>query len=248
METGALVATVFVGTLIEAVLGFGFAPIFVPVAALIVAPRHAVAMSLILGTVMGSGLYVEHRPRASLRSIGPLVAGALIGTPLGILILLRVDETVLRLLVAAAVFVSAAATLASRSAHDTPARLDLPVRQGIVGLIGGVVRGAISMGGPPVVLYQHWVGGGSERIRGRLYAYFFWLGVPATLMAVPTGLFTEQVIRDSAVALPALAAGILLGRVLRPRLAERWFGLLSMLLLAVTSAFAAWGAGRVLLG
>ena len=44
----ALLLLTLVGTLIEAVLGFGFAVMFMPAAALLVAPQHAVAVSLVL--------------------------------------------------------------------------------------------------------------------------------------------------------------------------------------------------------
>lgn len=235
------------GTLIQSGLGFGFGLFFVPVAALFVAPREAVAVSLLLGTLIAAGMYAEARPRTGLKAIWPLVVGAIVGTPLGVLILVRADETLLRLLVAAAVFVSAVANLAGGRGHTHEARPDPVVRQGLVGVLGGVIRGATSMGGPPIVLYQHWIGGGSLRIRGRLFAYFFWVGVPATLLVVPSGVFTREVLRDSALALPALAVGLVGGRFLRPHIPEAWFGRLSMLLLAATSGLAAWGAIQAIL-
>lgn len=244
----ALLLLTLVGTLIEAVLGFGFAVMFVPAAALLVAPQHAVAVSLILGTVMGAGLYVEQTPRASLRSIGPLVVGALLGTPIGIFALLRLDEAWLRLLVAGAVLLSALVTLAGGDGHARPPRPDHAWGQALVGVVGGAMRGAISMGGPPVVLYQHWVGGGAHRIRARLYAYFFWLGVPAALLAAVAGVFTADVLRDSAVAMPGLLLGIVVGRRLRPRLGEHWFWRLSMAMLIATSTLALYGAAMALRG
>jgi len=122
--------------------------------------------------------------------------GALLGTPLGVLILVRADETLLRLLVATSVFVSAVVTLATGNGHPHEARPEPLVRQGAVGIMGGVIRGAVSMGGPPIVLYQHWIGGGADRIRGSLTAYFFWVGIPATAMTVPSGVFTSHVIRN----------------------------------------------------
>lgn len=234
------------GTLIQSGLGFGFGLFFVPVAALFVAPREAVAASLLLGTLISAGMYMEARPRTGLRAIWPLVVGALVGTPVGVLVLVRADETLLRLLVAMAVLISAIANLAGGRGHTHEARPDPIVRQGLVGVLGGIIRGATSMGGPPIVLYQHWIGGGATRIRGRLFAYFFWVGVPATLLVVPSGVFTRDVLRDCALALPALAVGLVGGRLLRPHIAEAWFGRLSMLLLAATSALAAWGAVRAI--
>ncbi len=248
MDLAALPLIALLGTLIQSGLGFGFGLFFVPVAALFVAPREAVAVSLLLGTTVSAGMYLEARPRTGVRAILPLVVGALIGMPVGVWILVRADETVLRLLVAVAVFVSAVANLAGGNGHTHQARPDPLMRQGLVGILGGVIRGATSMGGPPIVLYQHWIGGGAERIRGRLFAYFFWVGVPATLIVAPSGVFTHDVLRGWTLALPALAVGLVAGRLIRPHIAEAWFGRLSMLLLAMTSALAAWGAVRGILG
>ena len=248
MGLATLPLIALLGTLIQSGLGFGFALFFVPVASLFVAPREAVAVSLLLSSLASAGMYLEARPRTSLREIAPLVVGALLGTPVGLVVLLRADETMLRLLVAAAVFVSVVTNLVAGKGHTHEARPDPLIRQGAVGVLGGVIRGATSMGGPPIVLYQHWIGGGAGRIRGRLFAYFFWMGMPAMLMVIPTGLFTRDVVRDCALALPALAVGVVVGRLIRPHLNEVWFGRLSMLLLAATSAFAAWGAVRALLG
>ena len=248
METAAVPLIAFLGTLIQSGLGFGFGLFFVPVAALFAPPREAVAVSLILGTTVSAGMYFEARPRTRLRAVLPLVAGALIGTPVGVWVLVHADEALLRLLVAVAVFVSALANLVGGRGHTHEARPDPLVRQGLVGCLGGIIRGATSMGGPPIVLYQHWIGGGAERIRGRLFAYFFWLGMPATLLMIPSGVFTRDVLRSSVLAIPALAVGLAAGRLIRPHIAEAWFGRFSMLLLAMTSALAAWGAGRAILG
>ena len=248
MDVATLSLIALLGTLIQSGLGFGFGLFFVPVAALFVGPREVVAVSLLLTTIVSTGMYAEARPRTGLRAIWPLVVGAIIGIPLGLLVLVRADESVLRLLVAATVLVSAIAHLTSGRGHTHEARPDPVVRQGLVGILGGVIRGATSMGGPPIVLYQHWIGGGAERIRGRLFAYLFWVCVPGTLIIVPSGLFTRDVLRNTALALPALLVGLVGGRLIRPHIAERWFGRLSMLLLAVTSVLAAWGAVRTILG
>ncbi|GMU41718.1 MAG: hypothetical protein AMXMBFR23_25840 [Chloroflexota bacterium] len=248
METLALVLIAFGGTLIQAGVGFGFALVFVPIAALVVPPREAVAVSLLLGTVLASGMYLEHPARTSGRAIAPLVVGAVAGTPIGLVALLRADETVLRFLVASTVLASALVTLATGHSRPHAARPEPLLRQGLAGLLGGIIRGAVSMGGPPIVIYQHWIGGSAERIRNALTAYFFWLGIPATLIALPTGVFTRDVVRTVAFALPALVAGMAVGRYVRPRLPEAWFGAISMLVLAATAAVAAWGAAASLLG
>lgn len=242
-EVAALALIALAGAMIQTGLGFGFGLFFVPFAALVVPPREAVAVSLLLGTVLAAGSYYEYRPRVSPLAVAPLVLGALVGTPLGIAILIGADQVHLHVLVASAVFVSAIVNLRNGAVRNGPPRPDPFLRQAMVGFAGGMIRGAVSMGGPPIVLYQHWIGGGAQRIRGRLFAYFFWLGVPATVMAALSGVF-EGVLLATLLAFPSVAAGIVLGRLARPYINELWFGRGSMLLLAATAAVAIVGVLR----
>jgi uncharacterized membrane protein YfcA len=246
MDLVAVAAFALLASVAQALFGFGFALVLVPLAAFVVDPRTAVATSIVLSAIVALGVYAELRPREPLGRVVPLAVAALSGFPLGLALLIRMDETALRILVGVAVAAGAAVNLRRAGAPhpERPNRVPLMV---VVGLLAGLLSGTTSMGGPPVVLYQHWVGGGPDAIRRRLFAYFALMGVATIPLALASGVLTLDVTGYVLAGLPAIAVGIVLGRGLRPHLSERWFRRLSMALLAVTASTAVIGAAVAIL-
>ncbi len=245
-ELAAVAALVLLAAFTQSAFGFGFALVFTPLAAFVVGPHAAVATSIVLSPLLSLGVYWEHRPREPLRAIAPLVVPGLAAFPLGLVLLVHVNEAALRVLVGAAVVAGAAINL-GRAGGEHPARPNRVALMVPTGLLSGVLRGATGMGGPPVVLYQHWLGGDAATIRRRLFAYFAFFGLPGIPMALIGGVLTPDVWAFVVVGLPAIALGIASGRLLRPRLSEVAFRRLSMALLALTATTAALGAALAIL-
>ena len=223
---------------VQASVGFGYALLFVPIAAFAIPPSEAIATSIVCGGVMSILLYIEYQPRTSLRSTVPLAVPTLVAAPLGLALLVVADEALLRFLIGIAVFASAVVNLRHPSAPGE-ARENRLGWQIAAGTVSGIMRGAVSMGGPPIVLYEHWVGGGSAAIRSRLFAFMMWTGVPTVGLAALTGVIN----RDVWAAVAALPAGVALGRRTRYRISDAAFSRASMGLLGSTAVIAAFGAG-----
>ncbi len=232
---------------VQAAVGFGYALVFAPVAAFLIAPSLAIAVSIASSAVINTLLFAEYRPRTNLRSVAPLVIASVVAMPLGLWALIVADEDLLRLFIASGVFMTAAVNL-RHPTREGPPRPDRIVAQLAVGAIAGVIRGAVSMGGPPVVLYQHWVGGGAGAIRSKMFAFFFWGGIPAVILAMLAGVLDEESWRYVLAASVGIVPGIALGRGLRPRISEVLFGRLSMGLLGGTAAIAGVGAALAIAG
>jgi hypothetical protein len=240
MELVYVAAVAGLAALTQSMLGFGAAIVLTPLIAPVVGPQVAVATSLLLGPGMSLGLYAEHRPRAPLRSVVLLSTTAIATTPLGILLLSRANDVALHFLVGGAVLLGAVVTLVS-----APRALERPTggaMSALAGATAGVLRGATSMGGPPVVLYMHWLGGPTERLRSRQIAFFALFTVPGVLFAAIGGVLTPRVWALALVAVVPTVAGLYAGRRLRPRLSERWYRRFSMGLLVVASVVAVGGA------
>ncbi len=239
MELSLLLLFVLLAAATQSAIGFGLAVVFTPLATLVVGAQEAIVTSMLLAVVLSVATYLEHRPRASLREIAPLGLAAVAATPIGILALTRFDETGLRVLVGAAVLIGAVSTLTREAQSERAERLPVTIA---VGIVGGVARGATSMGGPPVVLYQHWLGRPADSIRGNMFAYFALLSVLSLPVVWFSGVITEDVTMNLVFALPALAAGLLAGRWARGHLPDRWFRHITLALLAATSLVAFGGA------
>lgn len=226
---------------IQAIVGFGYSLLFAPVAALFILPSDAVGTSIVTGASISVVLYAEHTPRAPLRPIAPMVLAALLAAPAGLWLLVAANEDILHILIGIGILVSAGINLRQ---HDAPheARPDrIPLQLG-VGVLSGLMRGAVSLPGPPVILYQHWVGGSGHCIRSQMFAFFVWTGIPTVGMGLLGGVFGPDVWRYAFAAGLGIPLGILAGRLMRGRTTDIVFSRLSMLLLAGTSVIAIVGA------
>ena len=247
MEYVAVALIAAFAAFVQASVGFGYALVFAPAAAFFIAPSEAIAVSIASSAAINMLLYVEYRPRTNLRAVWPLVTASVVATPLGLWVLLAANEDLLRLFIATGVLLSAAVNL-RHPTRQGPPREERVSLQLIIGGLSGVIRGAVSMGGPPVILYQHWIGGGAAAIRSKMFAFFFWGGVPAVLLAVASGVLNADSWPYVLAASVALPVGIYAGRGLRPRISEALFGRLSMGLLGGTAGMAAIGAALAITG
>jgi len=239
-ELAVVVVMAFAAALTQSTVGFGAAIVFTPVATFAVGAQSAVAISIIFVSAISTIVFLESRPRAPLGPIAPLAIAGVLGTPIGVWVLAHSDETTLRFLVGSSVLAGAITTMFG---HTNPTPRPAPLAlTAAAGLVSGTLRGATSMGGPPVVLYLHWLGGDAMSIRSRLFAYFVLFAFPGIPMAWIGGVIgTKEVVLATA-SLPAVGAGILVGRAVRGHLPDAWYRRTSMGLLVVTSAIAIAGA------
>lgn len=233
----ALIALVaFFGAFTQSAIGFGFAIVFTPLVALVVGAQSAVATSIALGSVLAVALLAESRPRSAFGSVWLVAVFATIVTPLGIWVLAHSSEAALRILVALGVLAGALVTLGSRP-RDV-ARKGSALTASAAGAVSGLLRGATSLSGPPVVLYLHWLGGGAAVIRSRLFAYFALLAVSAVPLAWLGGVLGPREWLQGLVSTPLVLLGVLAGRAVRPRISEAAFRGGTLALLVATSATA----------
>lgn len=246
MDFAELLLVVFLvaafAALMQAAVGFGFAVVFTPLLSLAMTAREAITVSLALGAVLSLTMYVAARPRAPLRSVITTFLAATVATPLGIYVLAIAGEQTLRGAIGAGVLLSVLGTVLTP--HPVAERPRALVAELGVGALSGVLRGAVGMGGPPVVLYEHWRGASMTDIRGRLLAFFALTAVSGTLMAAGSGIFTRQSLLLSAAGVPAVGIAILGGRFIRPRLSPFWFRMISMALLVSMAVVSILGALR----
>ena len=244
-ELIAVVALAFIATTIQTSVGFGTALFFVPTATLLVGAEPAVATMLIVIPGTGAILLQSSSERLPWREGAWPALISLASMPLGVLLLTRSDENVLRLMVGFGVLLAVLLSyIGGRSAHVThPASWP---RMAVAGLVAGLMRGALGMGGPALVLYYHWLGTGATLFRNRMYAYGLVAGLPSVAIAAAGGIYAGDTIKVVGASLPGALLGILVGRLLRPHISDTGIRQLSALLLMATSALAMVTAGSVL--
>lgn len=216
--------------LLRGATGFGSSLVLAPILARLFGPVEAVAVSLMLGAsgslqMLPRHLRDLHAP--AVRTIG--LAGLLCLVP-GVLILHMVSADAMRHVIAIGSLAVAATLLAMPSYVG-------PVGRGpsfVAGALGGLIMGATSMGGPPVVLYLVSRDGGVRQTMANIVAVVGSLEVGAILLLLVTGLLHGQTALRFAWLWPAFALGTWVGhRVLHERLGPRYRPVVLVLLMLV---------------
>ena len=148
----AICAIAFVSGTARGFSGFGSALIFMPLASSIAAPRLVAALLLIIDFVAAAPLIPNAWKHADRKATAVMVAGALVGVPVGTYFLSRLDPVTTRWIISAFVFTLLMLLLSGwrYRGKDYPA-----ISVGIGGL-SGFCSGLAQTGGPPIVGY--WLG------------------------------------------------------------------------------------------
>ena len=205
--------------LVQGLLGFGFALVAVPVLALVMVPREAVPVALVLGTFINLFLYLEVRGRVQAGRLLPLVLAGIAGIPVGTYLLVSLNTGILRIAIGCLVALSALAFLAG---------LERPIKRERIGLAAsgftsGILNGVASMSGPPVVLFLANQGMPKDAFRASLIAYFLVLNLATVPVYIVARLVSVDVLAYAGVLLPLMAAGALAGSRLARRVPEKAF-------------------------
>ncbi len=213
----AIALAIVIGALagvIRGITGFGGAMVMSPPLALLLGPLVAVPVALLLEALAGTPMLVQNRALVRWRVIGPILAASFVTIPLGVYILITVDPQLMRRIIAATV-IGFSLLLLRGWRYAGQHRLATGV--GLGGL-AGVMVGATSMGGPPVILYLL---AGPDRIETtRANLTFFVAGISFAGIAM---LWVAGVLNLRALILAAaLAPGYYLGMVLGSRLFARF--------------------------
>jgi uncharacterized membrane protein YfcA len=216
-------AIIFVATIFRTTFGFGEALVAVPLLALVIPLRAAAPLAVVASIVIAAVIVARDWRHIELRSAGWLIASTLLGLPVGLVALKRVPEAPMKVLLAAIMLGFSAWSLAR--AHRV--RFDDDRFAWLFGFFAGVFGGSYGMNGPPLAIYGALRAWPPATFRATLQGYF----LPASLLGLAgygvAGLCTPTVARLSAWSLPAIAVGIVAGRLVNRRLdAERFRRLL----------------------
>lgn len=209
-----VMAVLFLATFVRSAFGFGEALIAVPLLALAMPVDVAAPLAVLISITVSVIVLVQDWRHVHVRSAGWLVLSTLVGTPLGLLLLTRVDSVVVKSCLGVLIAAFSGYSLWSRK----KAALADDRLAWTFGFAAGVLGGAYGMNGPPLVMYGALRGWSPRHFRATLQGYF----LPASMMAMAgywlAGLWTPQVTHDYLMSLPVVIAAILMGQALHGRL------------------------------
>jgi uncharacterized membrane protein YfcA len=225
----ALCVIAFIAATARGFSGFGAALIFMPLASSVAAPRLVAALLLVIDFVSAAPLVPNAWKDADRKATAIIVAGALVGVPLGTFFLSRLDPVTTRWIITG--FVAALlALLLSGWRYRGPDHLALSVA---VGSISGFCSGLAQTGGPPIVGY--WLGRplASKVARANILLFFGASDFFSMVSYAVSGLITWDSLKLSLLVGPIYAIGVAFGAQLFGRASESVFRTICYALIAM---------------
>lgn len=203
-------------TLIRSAFGFGEALVAVPLLAFCLPLQVAAPLAVLVSISIAAIVVAQDWRHIHMRSAGWLIFATALGIPLGLFMLIRSPERLVKAGLGAMILLFSAYSLAGRMRF----RLHQDSRAWLLacGFCSGILGGAYGMNGPPLVLYGSLRQWPPQRFRATLQAYF----LPASLLGMfgywAAGLWTPVVTRDYLLSLPVMIPAVFLGRAINHRL------------------------------
>jgi uncharacterized protein len=230
----------FVGGVIRGYSGFGSSMFWVASVSLVVPPVEIVPTIYLLEIMASAHLLPKVWREVDKRSVGWLLLGALITTPVGVWLLAVMPADTMRVVIS--VLILAAVAVLSRG--PVLGRMPGPLPTALTGALSGVINGATSMGGPPAVVYYLSTPLGAAATRACLIAYLLGTDLFSAAYAGGAGLISGEILLRSLGFFVIVLAGLAIGHRRFVATAPETFRRFTMILLA---ALALVGLVRALL-
>lgn len=177
---------ILVASFVQGLSGFGFALLAVPMLTIVIGIKSAVTLVVVCSICITFYNYWTLRRYFSIRNLRELAIGSLFGIPLGAFFLRETHahtiETLLGGIILGFVFLSSFNLVKFKTLNNNWGYC--------FGLAAGVCGGAVSISGPPVLIYSYIKGWNKEKFKGTIAAYFFISGLVILASHIATGLTT----------------------------------------------------------
>lgn len=202
----ATLVTVIAGV-VRGYTGFGSGLVMAPLLTLLWGPVEAIAITVAIGAASFLQMGRAAAPLARWREVTPIMAAALVVTPIGTYFLVTLDPDIVKRIIAGAVL--AAALVSLRGWTYSGPRGVIP--SFVAGAIGALINGVAAVGGPPIVLYIMSLPEDAETHRANI----IWaVGVAGSMVLVTVaaaGALTGDTLLRVAILLLPMIAGVWLG-------------------------------------
>jgi uncharacterized protein len=210
--------------------GFGGALVMAPAFLRVTSPAESVALISVvhlLTSLQGVGPSLQLADRGILV---PLGIAAIVGVPLGIVLLGWLEPQAVKTIVALVVIALAIAIGFGVRPTGKPARW----KSLIAGALSGALNGFCGIGGPPAVLYVLGTGKQAVELRASFILYFALL-YPITMLGLAlTGFVSVHAVLIGTALAPVFFLTTHLGHAMFHRLKSRWFVPVCMAVLSLS--------------
>lgn len=216
-----------IAALVQGATSFGFSLIALPLLGLFFDLKVVVPTLVIFSIFLNLLILVRLCVKPNLKEIGLLVIFAVLFIPLGVDMLLYVDESLLKAVVGILLIIVSVIMLSGY-------RMTIKNKQVsyvITGILSGVLNGAVSLSGPPVVVLLANDNKNKNEFRSSLTTLFLTLNVVTIYLYFKNGLFSNPELTKMLYLFPFMIIGTLLGIYLGNKIDDGKFKKMVLILL-----------------
>jgi uncharacterized membrane protein YfcA len=200
-------------SIIQALFGFGFGLISVPLMIFFVDLPTAVVTATAVSTVSCAIQWWESRAVEAREMSQRLVCSALIGMPFGLWLLLNLDARLMKGILGIVVLFGVFLTVKGFDLQRLPKAFDYAM-----GVVSGVLSTATSTNGPPLVFLLHARHFEPIDFRAVLNRVFTFLNFFTLVIFTLAGKMTGEAIRLALLSIPVMGTGVFIGTRLRTKI------------------------------
>ena len=227
-----ILAVIFFATIFRSAFGFGESLVAVPLMALWLPLNVAVPLSVLLSVTIAAIVVVQDWSKIHFRSAGGLTAFTLLGIPIGLWVLVKTDEYLVKAILGLIISLFAVYLLSGRQLKEL--KKDSIAWLLGCGMLAGILGGAYGLNGPPLVIYgakRRW---SAQHFRATLQGYFLVASIAGVAGYWYTVLLVPAVIHYYLLCLPVMVPVVFIGRVINHRLTgESFFRYVYIFLLGI---------------
>lgn len=212
MTTLLVGLALFLAVFTQSLSGFGVALVAMALIPSLIGIHAATPLVAMVALVLEIVLVLYYRQSLEMRAVWKIALAAVVGTPLGVIFLSRIDEGIALALLGVVI---AGYALYALLGWKMP-RLENPTWAYLAGLVGGMLGGAYNTSGPPVIVYADCRRWPPDVFKGNLQGYFiivssaivtshafkgnltshiwemFWWTLPFTVLGIVSGLSLDR--------------------------------------------------------
>ena len=213
------VPVMLMGATVLSTVGFGIGIATSPLLLLVIEPQTVVVVVNTVSLAVFALVIVRTRRHLRVRELLPVIAGGVLGVPIGVFMLSTLSGGVLSIAIAVLVVLFTASLRFGGLMALARGRATGP----LVGLSVGALLSGFGIGGPLVAVYLLARQLPSQAVRGQLALYFLVVESVAVIGYALSGLFTTERLALIAIVIVPVLLGYVLGTALVGRMSETRF-------------------------
>ena len=214
-----LIFVIFLASTVKATVGFGFALVSTPLLLPILDLTTIVPIIMPLVLINDYIIAFENKKYLKPDKILPIAGSAILGIPLGIIILSNLDMYVLKIIISIIILIAALFLFTGKTINIKREKLTSM----FAGFFSGILVSTSGLSGPPITIFlinQKW-----EKLdfRNNLALYFSIIDTVTVISLFISGFITQETLIANLYLIPSVLIGYLIGKNILPLINQQLF-------------------------